>query len=75
MLHDNCSGGQLGTERTLEKARARFYWPFMLSDVELHCKSCDLCSARRKPARRPEHQCKFDRRLQNIPRARYWYSV
>ena len=59
MLHDNCSGGQLGTERTIEKARARFYWPFMFSDVELHCKSCDLCSARRKPARRPEHQCKL----------------
>ena len=49
-LHDNCSGGHLGTERTLEKTRARFYWPFMFFDVELHCKSCDLCYARRQPA-------------------------
>ena len=49
-MHNECSGGHLATERTLEKVKARFYWPFMSSDIELHCKACALCSARRTPA-------------------------
>ena len=61
MLHNNCSGGHLGTECTLEKARARFYWPFMSSDVKLHCKSCDLCSAIRQPALAARAPMQIDR--------------
>uniref|UniRef100_A0A5S6QPX8 RNA-directed DNA polymerase n=1 Tax=Trichuris muris TaxID=70415 RepID=A0A5S6QPX8_TRIMR len=50
-LHDGVSGGHFGKQRTLAKARSRFYWPGMAKDVELWCKSCDVC-ARRKGHRR-----------------------
>ena len=74
MLHNNCSGGHLGTECTLEKARARFYWPFMSSDVKLHCKSCDLCSAIRQPAlaaRAPMQIDRIEKAIDNMSKAKY----
>ena len=49
-LHADCAGGHLGTEKTLEKVRQRFYWPVMLSDVEAFCRSCADCEARNTSA-------------------------
>ena len=37
-LHNNM--GHVGVERTDNLIRDRFYWPKMLSDIELHLKSC-----------------------------------
>ena len=45
-LHDDCAGGHLGSEKTLQKVRRRFYWPFMSPDVEAYCRSCPDCEAR-----------------------------
>ena len=45
-LHADCGSGHLGTEKTLEKVRQRFYCPFMSSDVEAFCRSCADCEAR-----------------------------
>lgn len=44
-LHDEM--GHMGMERTLELARARFYWPKMSSDVELKVKICSRCVKRK----------------------------
>ena len=39
-LHDSPVGGHLGTKKTLEKVRCRFYWPGQRKDVERWCKNC-----------------------------------
>lgn len=44
-LHDDM--GHLGIERTLDLARARFYWPKMASDVENKVKTCSRCVCRK----------------------------
>ena len=52
--HNDVSGGHLGIQRTLAKAKTRFYWPFMTTDIEVHCSSCLDCAARKTPI--PKHQ-------------------
>ncbi len=47
--HDDIFGGHLGYEKTLEKISARFYWPFMSSDVRDYCARCHMCSTRKGP--------------------------
>lgn len=46
-LHDDL--GHLGTERTLDLARTRFYWPRMSAYVEQKIKSCERCVRRKAP--------------------------
>lgn len=49
-LHDNM--GHMGMERTLDLARARFYWPRMATDVEVKIKTCNRCVCRKTPPER-----------------------
>ena len=35
--------GHFGAEATLERVRARFWWPGMSTDVKQYCRSCDSC--------------------------------
>ena len=51
--HADVSGGHLGIERTLEKLRKRYYWPFMTSDVTKFCKACEVCESRKAPVPTP----------------------
>ena len=51
-LHDAPSGSHLGVTKTLNKISSRFYWPGQRRDVENWCKSCELCAARKSPARK-----------------------
>ncbi|PIO32203.1 hypothetical protein AB205_0160660 [Aquarana catesbeiana] len=44
-LHD-CHG-HLGSERTLQLIRDRFYWPYMRKEVESYCHSCHRCIQRK----------------------------
>ncbi|KAJ8003250.1 hypothetical protein DPEC_G00167470 [Dallia pectoralis] len=44
-LHDNM--GHMGKDRTLDLARARFYWPRMASDIERKVKMCNRCVLRK----------------------------
>ena len=48
-LHNNM--GHVGVERTANLIRDRFYWPKMLSDIELHLKSCQ-CLKSKMPNRK-----------------------
>ena len=45
----HCDMGHLGTERTVDLARTRFYWPRMAADIENKIKICNRC-VRRKTA-------------------------
>ena len=44
-LHDH--HGHLGSERTLQLVRDRFYWPYMRTEVESYCHSCLRCIQRK----------------------------
>lgn len=44
-LHDQM--GHLGTERTLDLVRNRFFWPRMATDVSNKIKSCERCIRRK----------------------------
>ncbi|KAJ7991950.1 hypothetical protein DPEC_G00289170 [Dallia pectoralis] len=39
--------GHMGKDRTLDLARARFYWPRMASDIERKVKMCNRCVLRK----------------------------
>jgi hypothetical protein len=52
-LHDSVTGGHLGMFKTSEKLRERFYWPGWQTDVELWCRQCAGCAARKPPAAKP----------------------
>lgn len=44
-LHDDM--GHMGTERTLDLVRKRFYWPKMSAEVEKKIKTCNRCIRRK----------------------------
>ena len=46
-LHDSkLSGGHFAFQKTLDRARQRFWWPNMRKDIERKCENCTLCQAR-----------------------------
>ena len=47
--HDDLTGGHLGTFKTYEKLRDRFYWRGMYKDVEHWVRSCVDCATRKRP--------------------------
>lgn len=53
-LHAGELGGHLGEEKTLGKAKQRFYWPGMQKDAERWCRTCEAC-ATRKTAPKKNH--------------------
>ena len=46
-LHDSVTGGHMGVRRTLACARLRFYWYKQRESVQLWCKGCTRCAARK----------------------------
>ena len=51
-LHDTVTAAHLGSQKTLEKIKQRFYWYQCRKDVEYWCKICDICASRKPPYRR-----------------------
>ena len=46
-LHDSkISGWHFAFQKTLDRARQRFWWPKMRREIELKCESCLVCQAR-----------------------------
>ena len=41
LAHDHVCSGHLGTTRTVEKVRQRFYWPTMFNDIATWCRTCE----------------------------------
>lgn len=50
--HDDPSSGHLGIEKTKARIKRKLYWPNMSIDIELWCKNCTVCQARRPPLRK-----------------------
>jgi hypothetical protein len=48
-MHDGPSGRDLGVNETLNKILQQFYWLQTRNDVEIQCRQCDVCAARRCP--------------------------
>lgn len=49
-VHDET--GHMGIKRTLELARARFYWPKMAQYIKEKCKTCERCVRRKSRVQR-----------------------
>jgi hypothetical protein len=47
MLHNGVTGGHMGVKRTLACCRLRFYWYKQRESVELWCRGCARCAARK----------------------------
>ena len=43
LAHETLMSGHLGTEKTLDRVEAEFFWPEICGDVARFCKSCDTC--------------------------------
>ncbi|MGH0116826.1 UNVERIFIED_CONTAM: hypothetical protein FKN15_019215 [Acipenser sinensis] len=44
-MHDD--SGHLGVDKILDQVRQRFYWPHQRKDIEIYCKNCLRCIARK----------------------------
>ena len=53
-VHDSVTGGHLGIAKTLSKVTSRFFWHKMRKNVEVWCKTCDLCASRKMPQKKPK---------------------
>jgi hypothetical protein len=52
LCHDVPSAAHLGTQKTLGKVKCNFYWPGMANSVQLYCRKCDKCAARKPPLKK-----------------------
>ena len=52
-LHDHVTAGHLGTAKTIEKVKCRFYWYQYKEFIENWCKRCLKCQSRSLPKLRP----------------------
>jgi len=53
LAHSHMLGAHLGVEKTLERIKARFYWPVVKKAVEDFCRSCPDCQ---QVAPHPHHR-------------------
>ena len=53
--HDSTSAAHLGSYKTIEKFRQRYYWPGFKDDVKRYIKCCDKCQKRSGPPKTHRH--------------------
>ena len=44
--------GHLGVNKTMAKAKYRYFWPGMSADIRSFLRSCDMCARRKAPAKK-----------------------
>ena len=54
-LHGSTTAGHLGTHKTIEKIRQRFYWPGFKEDVKHYIRCCEPCQKRAGPPKTHRH--------------------
>nr|CAB3249040.1 uncharacterized protein zf(cchc)-26 [Phallusia mammillata] len=64
-LHVSRTAGHLGTTRTIEQIRRRFYWPGFRNDIRLWCRWCQNCT-KRKPTH-GRHRGKLQQQPAHFP--------
>lgn len=47
LLHDECTAGHLGVQKTLYRVQLRYYWPRMIEDIRRFVQTCDPCQRRK----------------------------
>ena len=52
LTHNIPSTGHLGSQRLKEVIKRIIYWSDWQSDVEMHCKYCQICAERNAPSRK-----------------------
>lgn len=50
--HNIPRAGHMGFYKTLEKIRAKYYWPGMLRDVNDHVSKCEICKTSKYPTKK-----------------------
>lgn len=70
--HDAKMSGHLGSEKTIEQVKRRFYWPKMDAEVKQYVTSCDSCQ-RNKPSH--QHAMGLLQPLPTPERPWQWISV
>ena len=53
-LHGSKTVGHFGIKKTLNRVKERFYWPQCRTSVKQWCESCDLCSSKKGPCKKPK---------------------
>jgi hypothetical protein len=51
-MHGGTSGGHLGTNKTIDKVRQRYYWLHLRGDVERWCQQCNTSVTSQGPRTR-----------------------
>jgi len=54
LAHDVDTSGHLGSQKTRERVRLNFFWPYMKRDIAAYTASCEPCQLRAR-ARRTDH--------------------
>ena len=58
-VHGTETSGHFGVNKTLQRLKQRFYWPSCRFDVKQWCASCDKCSSKKGPRRKPKGPLKL----------------
>jgi hypothetical protein len=53
-MHGATSGGHLGTNKTIDKIRQRYYWLHLRGDIERWCQQCNTCAISQGPKTRSQ---------------------
>ena len=69
MMHDSVTAGHMGIRRTLACVRLRFYWYKQRESVELWCRGCTKCAARKQGGAR-RHRATLKKHVTGEPFAR-----
>ena len=51
--HDSVLSGHLGSKKTWQKTRSKFYWFEMREDITLHVSKCHACAVNKAPSKSP----------------------
>lgn len=74
LMHDSITAGHMGVRRTLACVRLRFYWYKQRESVELWCKGCTRCAARKLGSAK-KHRASLKKHVTGEPFARVGIDI
>ena len=73
-MHDSVTAGHMGVRRTLACARLRFYWYKQRETVEMWCRGCTKCAARKSGSAK-KHRASLRKNITGEPFARIGIDI